>query len=315
MTRQRWWPRTLMGAVGCLPPAGACPAPSSRPPTAARGGANGGTTGSDDRARRCAGRRRCASGAGAGAAPDGRGRCRRRRRLDDDADAAGDGGRESSLHDAATARPPTRTPDDAPRMPRRPRAPRPGELAIDELLVNPTGDDLGREWIELANRSAEPLDLSALHLANGVDRRRGGGRRDRRRGAPRARTVDRSGEERRRAGRVAYGTKLILLNANGQRLDLSRRLRVRPRARHRLVGDAGRRPDGACPDRRSGDQGDSARPRRRSGPAAALGRRASPNPPCVENARRRGGRSRRCADVSPRSQTRAFRAPPPAPAS
>src|SRR4051812_18113953 len=45
------------------------------------------------------------------------------------------------------------------------RAPRAGEVAIDELLVNPTGDDLGREWIELANRAAEPLDLSQLHLA------------------------------------------------------------------------------------------------------------------------------------------------------
>jgi hypothetical protein len=46
------------------------------------------------------------------------------------------------------------------------RAPRPGDVVIDELLVDPAGNDLGHEWIELANVSREPLDLSALRVAD-----------------------------------------------------------------------------------------------------------------------------------------------------
>jgi hypothetical protein len=46
------------------------------------------------------------------------------------------------------------------------RPPRPGELAIDELLVDPTGNDLGHEWIEIANLAQEPLDLGALRIAD-----------------------------------------------------------------------------------------------------------------------------------------------------
>jgi hypothetical protein len=46
------------------------------------------------------------------------------------------------------------------------RPPRAGELAIVEVLFNPAGQDLGREWIEVANLAAEPLDLSSLHLAD-----------------------------------------------------------------------------------------------------------------------------------------------------
>jgi hypothetical protein len=47
------------------------------------------------------------------------------------------------------------------------RAPRPGEIVIDELLVDPAGNDLGHEWIEIANVSGEPLDLATLHLSDG----------------------------------------------------------------------------------------------------------------------------------------------------
>jgi hypothetical protein len=47
------------------------------------------------------------------------------------------------------------------------RAPRPGEIIIDELLVDPAGNDLGHEWIEILNVSGEPLDLAALHLSDG----------------------------------------------------------------------------------------------------------------------------------------------------
>ena len=46
------------------------------------------------------------------------------------------------------------------------RAPRIGELAVVEALVNPTGQDVGREWIELVSLAAEPIDLSALHVAD-----------------------------------------------------------------------------------------------------------------------------------------------------
>jgi hypothetical protein len=46
------------------------------------------------------------------------------------------------------------------------RAPAPGDVVIDEVLANPTGSDLGREWIEVASRSADLLDLSSLHLAD-----------------------------------------------------------------------------------------------------------------------------------------------------
>jgi len=46
------------------------------------------------------------------------------------------------------------------------RAPRAGEILVDELLVDPAGNDLGHEWLELVNVGAEPLDLGALHVAD-----------------------------------------------------------------------------------------------------------------------------------------------------
>jgi hypothetical protein len=46
------------------------------------------------------------------------------------------------------------------------RAPRPGEIVIDELLVDPTGNDLGHEWLELANVTEEALDLEGLRVAD-----------------------------------------------------------------------------------------------------------------------------------------------------
>ncbi|HEX4406027.1 MAG TPA: lamin tail domain-containing protein [Polyangia bacterium] len=48
------------------------------------------------------------------------------------------------------------------------RAPRIGEISIDELLVDPAGDDLGHEWIEIANVANEPLDLTTLHMSDGT---------------------------------------------------------------------------------------------------------------------------------------------------
>jgi hypothetical protein len=46
------------------------------------------------------------------------------------------------------------------------RAPVAGEIAIVEALVNPTGTDAGREWIEIVSLANEPLDLSDLHVAD-----------------------------------------------------------------------------------------------------------------------------------------------------
>jgi len=129
---------------------------------------------------------------------------------------AGDAARISDRDAAADApageaRPPRDATADAPAG----RAPRLGELAIDELLVNPTGDDLGREWIELANRSADWLDLSSLHLANAsVDVAVAAGAI-----APGGlRVLGQSADPTKNGGApvdVAYGTKLILGNANG----------------------------------------------------------------------------------------------------
>jgi len=46
------------------------------------------------------------------------------------------------------------------------RTPVAGEIVIAEVLVNPTGTDAGREWIEIVNRAAEPLDLADLRVAD-----------------------------------------------------------------------------------------------------------------------------------------------------
>jgi len=96
------------------------------------------------------------------------------------------------------------------------RAPRVGELVIDELLVNPAGDDLGREWIEIANLGADWLDLSGLHLANAsVDLAVATGSI-----APGGlRLYGQSADPAKNGGAPvegAYGTKLILNNADGQ---------------------------------------------------------------------------------------------------
>jgi hypothetical protein len=46
------------------------------------------------------------------------------------------------------------------------RAPRAGEIVIDEMLVNPAGTDIGREWIELRSLAPVPLNLAELHVAD-----------------------------------------------------------------------------------------------------------------------------------------------------
>jgi hypothetical protein len=46
------------------------------------------------------------------------------------------------------------------------RAPLVGEIVIDEILANPSGQDLGREWVEIANVTSDVLDLTMLHIAD-----------------------------------------------------------------------------------------------------------------------------------------------------
>jgi hypothetical protein len=57
---------------------------------------------------------------------------------------------------------------DAPPPPPPGEPPGPGDVVIDEILVDPAGNDLGREWVEIANAAGHALDLSGLHLSDGT---------------------------------------------------------------------------------------------------------------------------------------------------
>jgi hypothetical protein len=162
------------------------------------------------------------------------------------------------------------------------RAPRPGEVAIDELLVNPTGDDLGREWIEIANRAFEPLDLSQLHLATAsTDVAAAAGTI-----APGALLLlGQSTDPAKNGGApvaIAFGTKLILPNANGQLslclgacasgvvIDMvSWGTLTDDQTGHALIVDPATK--GICV---------ASAP---FGTAGSFGTPGAPNPPCVEN--------------------------------
>lgn len=96
------------------------------------------------------------------------------------------------------------------------RAPRPGELAIVEILANPSGQDLGREWIEVLSQAAETLDVSTLHASDGTtDAAVAAGSI-----APGARIVlGQSADPTKNGGApiaAAYGTHLILNNDDEQ---------------------------------------------------------------------------------------------------
>ena len=82
--------------------------------------------------------------------------------------------------------------------------------------MNPAGDDLGREWIEIASLADEPLDLSQLHLATASTDVAAAA------GLSRPRPLlllGQSSDPSKNGGApvsVAYGTKLILVNGDGQ---------------------------------------------------------------------------------------------------
>jgi Lamin Tail Domain len=91
------------------------------------------------------------------------------------ADVAGDRPSAPAARDAAPDAAPDDTareaPSDVPDSARDgagARAPLAGELRIDELLVDPAGDDLGHEWLEVVNLAAVPVDLAGLHVSDGT---------------------------------------------------------------------------------------------------------------------------------------------------
>jgi hypothetical protein len=98
----------------------------------------------------------------------------------------------------------------------RPPPPRAGDLFIDEVLVNPAGDDLGREWIELTSRAAGPLDLAGLHLATATtDVAVNAGVLPSGGIALLVQSADAAKNGGLPPAGIAYGTRLILPNANG----------------------------------------------------------------------------------------------------
>jgi hypothetical protein len=209
MTRYRRWPFvSLLGLFlsgGCTPGPVTARAADDRMPGA------GNTGGSDVRVmieRDAAPDTAIAARGAAGAGGTGRAAA--------DAAVPADGAlpetRKRTAPDGAAADAPLDAPVDLLSA----RVPRPGEVAVDELLVNPTGDDLGREWIEIASRASEPLDLSQLHLATAsTDVAATAGII-----APGALLLlGQSTDPAKNGGApvaVTYGTKLILPNANGQ---------------------------------------------------------------------------------------------------
>jgi len=174
------------------------------------------------------------------------------------------------------------------------RPPRPGEVGIDELLVNPTGDDLGREWIELVNWAREPLDLSQLHLATAsTDVAAAPGTI----GPGALLLLGQSSDPAKNGGApvaVAYNAKLILLNGNGQ-LSIG----LGPCATGVVIDTVSW---GALSDDQTGhalivdpatrDLCTAVTP---FGTADSFGTPGAPNPPCVENV---DGGSRRDVSVA-----------------
>jgi hypothetical protein len=218
MNRHVWWPR-VVGAIGLFllnGLAGGCtPGPVSARSAGDRTTGAGNTGGSD---ARLVGRDAASVETDGASGPRGAGGASARMTIDGalPADRAPSEIPDPPVRDGTAADARMDASRDASVDVSRARMPRPGEVAIDELLVNPTGDDLGREWIELANRASEPLDLSQLHLATvSTDVAVAAGTI-----APGALLLlGQSSDPTKNGGApvaVAYGTKLILLNANGQ---------------------------------------------------------------------------------------------------
>src|SRR5690606_15576184 len=40
----------------------------------------------------------------------------------------------------------------------------PGDLVISEVMANPSGADDGREWVEITNTTAAPIDLAGIEI-------------------------------------------------------------------------------------------------------------------------------------------------------
>jgi len=83
------------------------------------------------------------------------------------AEPARDGPGREAAPDAVGTSPVDRLPDGSDAGPPA-RAPAAGDVALVEVLVDPAGSDLGREWVELQNLGDDELDLSGLHLSDGT---------------------------------------------------------------------------------------------------------------------------------------------------
>src|SRR4051812_26875138 len=102
---------------------------------------------------------------------------------------AGDAAREAPRPAGADAPAAPVTPPDRPAVPPADAAPprsdgpaaeaaasdgpavpvaRAGEISIDEILIDPAGNDLGREWVEVRNVTDHAVGLGALHLSDGT---------------------------------------------------------------------------------------------------------------------------------------------------
>jgi hypothetical protein len=79
-------------------------------------------------------------------------------------DAAREAAAADGAHDAGSEA----APEVAAESARPGRSPGPGDLAIDEVLIDPAGSDLGREWFEIVSLAGEALDLGSIHVADGA---------------------------------------------------------------------------------------------------------------------------------------------------
>ena len=209
MTRHAWW-QAIVGTIGLCWGSGCTPGPVTARSAADQTTGAGNTGGSN---ARLTGHDAAGPDTDAAVAPRGSGGSGGATSMK--AGPTADGGPMADATSAETHAPVDGAVDLATALISA-RLPRPGEVAIDELLVNPTGDDLGREWIELVNRASEPLDLSQLHLATAsTDVAVAAGTI----GPGALLLLGQSSDPTKNGGApvaVAYSTKLILTNANGQ---------------------------------------------------------------------------------------------------
>ena len=48
-------------------------------------------------------------------------------------------------------------------------SPTPADVVLNELMVNPSGDETLGEWVELYNKGGSPIDLNGWYLYDAID--------------------------------------------------------------------------------------------------------------------------------------------------